>query len=167
MKKTLIYIILAIAGLLACKSNQPSTKDTTKQSSTTKESSKEKEIVKIARSYVGVKYQYGGVSNKGVDCSGLSHLVYKDAGIILPRISQEQSKFGKRVYIGELRKGDLIFFGAKPGSKKITHIGIVSYFNNGYIKMIHASSSKGVREDVVDDVYWRQRYIKASRPLSI
>lgn len=177
MKKVSIFsILLGLSLLISCGGSKSSkgsasSKKTTKKSSTstpqtTNSSSKEGEnIVKIARSYIGTKYKYGGITRKGMDCSGLAYNVYKDIGVTLPRSSSAQSEVGKRVYIGEVVKGDLIFFGATKGSKKITHIGIVSYSNNGTVKMIHASSSKGVREDTIDKHYWKDRYIKACRPL--
>lgn len=130
-----------------------------------KEHPKALEVVKIARSKIGTKYKYGGIDRKGLDCSGLVYTTYSELRIDMPRSSSAQSHVGKRVYIGELQRGDLIFFGAKPRSKKITHVGIVSYSKNGRVKMIHSSSSRGVIEDEVDKIYWTPRYIRASRPL--
>ena len=131
-----------------------------------KEDGKGKKVVHIARSYIGAKYKYGAADKKRTDCSGLTTQVYEQVGVVLPRSSSAQPKIGQRVYIGELRPGDLIFFGSKPSSKRVSHVGIISYAKGDYIKMIHASSSRGVVEDKIDEHYWRQRYIRASRPLS-
>lgn len=120
--------------------------------------------VRAAKSYTGTKYKYGGMDKKGMDCSGLMHLSYKSAGVDLPRTSHAQSNVGKRVYVGELIPGDLIFFGAQPGSKKISHVGIVSYSQDGEVRFMHASSSRGVVEDELTPAYWTPRYIKATRP---
>ena len=158
-----LFILISCGGSRSTKSNKTTQKQKNSNSSSIS-SKKADNIIKIARSYIGTKYKYGGLTRKGIDCSGLSYNVFKDVGLVLPRTSTAQSQVGKRIYIGEVVKGDLIFFGAKPSSKKITHIGIVSYSNNGTVRMIHASSSKGVREDNVDGHYWKQRYIKASRP---
>src|SRR5690606_20859729 len=111
------------------------------------ESSQAKAIVKTAESYIGTKYKFGGIDKKGMDCSGLVYTVFKENGITLPRTSTEQSKLGEAVYIGELQAGDLIFFGEKAGSKKIAHAGIVSFSDGKTVRFIHASTSKGVRED--------------------
>lgn len=126
------------------------------------ESAQATAIVKSAKSYVGTKYKYGGTDKKGMDCSGLVYTVFQENGISLPRTSTEQSKLGKAVYIGELQAGDLIFFGERSGSKKIVHAGIVSYSDGNVVRFIHASTSKGVREDDVAG-YWRPLYIKARR----
>lgn len=122
------------------------------------------EIVSIAKRYLGTKYKYGGIDKKGMDCSGLIYAVYQEKGKSLPRVSSEQAKQGKAVYIGELKAGDLIFFGARAGSKKITHAGIVSYSDGKVVKIIHSSSSRGVIEVDISN-YWRDKYIKARRVL--
>ena len=120
--------------------------------------------MKTAKSYYGTKYKYGGITKKGIDCSGLIYMVFQEHDMTMPRISREQAKKGKAVYIGELKAGDLIFFGATNGSKNITHAGIVSYSNGKDIKFIHSSSSKGVMESDLAG-YWRPKYIKARRVL--
>ncbi len=120
--------------------------------------------VKEARSYTGTKYKYGSMSRSGVDCSGLMCLSYKAAGLVIPRTSSAQSVFGKRVYIGELEKGDLVFFGARKGSKKITHVGMVTESSKTSVKFIHASTKRGVTENELLTGYYRPLYIKAVRP---
>lgn len=121
-------------------------------------------VVKEARTYLGTKYKYGGDTKRGMDCSGLICKSYHSVGVELPRRSVDQSNVGKRVYIGELQEGDLIFFGARKGSNKITHVGLVTYSVDGVVRFIHSSSSAGVIESDLSNSYWRPRYIKAVRP---
>ncbi len=126
-----------------------------------------KEAVETAIAFIGTRYKYGGTDKKGVDCSGLIFTSYKNAGLNdIPRTSNTQFNYGKRIYIGELQVGDLVFFGGKPGGKKITHVGIVSYSVEGRVKFIHASSKRGVVEDEMTKDYWTPRYIRATRPTS-
>lgn len=154
------------------KKSTTSTRSTSSKSSSTPSvdktpvSAKAEKIVATAKSYRGVKYKYGGVDRKGIDCSSLTGKAYQSVGITLPRVSRDQAKVGKRIYIGDLQKGDLIFFGASPGSKTVTHVGIVSYHVGDVIKFVHASTSSGVVESTLSPVYWRQRYILARRPLA-
>ncbi len=116
------------------------------------------EVVKTARSFVGVPYRWGGSSaEKGFDCSGLAMAVYRLNGLRLPRTSGEQYKAGVRVSRGKLTKGDLVFF-ATSGSKRISHVGIYS----GQGKFIHAPrTGKTVRTSSLSNNYYKKRYAGA------
>jgi len=127
-------------------------------------SAKADKVIAEAKSYIGTKYKYGGTTSSGIDCSGLMCKSFGAVGVTLPRVSRDQSNVGKRVYIGELQKGDLIFFAATKGSQKITHVALVSYVTKSTIKFLHSSSSRGVIETELT-TYWRDRYVKATRPL--
>ena len=131
----------------------------------TKNSTEANKIVSTAKSYIGTKYKTGGTTKSGMDCSGLALTAYQSVNIQLPRTSTEQSKFGKRVYIGELQPGDLLFFAANKGSKKVNHVGIITNVSEKSILFVHASTSSGVREDDVLSDYYKPRYINATRPL--
>lgn len=144
----------------------PTTKAPAESVDNTPVSAKAEKVVQVAKTYRGTKYKFGGTDKKGIDCSGLTCAAYKEVGIALPRVSKDQSKVGKRIYIGDLQKGDLVFFGATPGNKNITHVGIISYHVGDVIKFIHASTNSGVIESEFSPSYWRPRYIMATRPLN-
>lgn len=121
-------------------------------------------VVKKAKTYIGTPYKYAGLDHKGIDCSGLVFVSYQEVHVTLPRIASDQAKKGKRMYIGELQPGDLIFFSEKKGGSKITHVGMVTYANYpDNVTFIHASTSKGVREDQLMGGYWRDLYVMAVR----
>lgn len=155
--------VLSCAGSKKSKSSSKSSKSSSKSKSTAVVSKEAEGAVKAAFKYKGTKYKYGGNTKKGIDCSGLMCVAYKEVGVTLPRTSSAQSQYGKRVYIGELQTGDLVFFGVKPKSKKITHVGMVSKVTKDGIYFIHASSSRGVVEDIMSSTYYRPRYISARR----
>ena len=92
----------------------------------------EQSVVAEARKYLGVPYVWGGTDpQKGLDCSGLVQLVYKNLGIDLPRVSYQQATQGAKVAnLDQARPGDLLAF----GSPSVNHIAI--YIGDG--KMIHA-----------------------------
>ncbi|MEA3486937.1 MAG: NlpC/P60 family protein [Thermodesulfobacteriota bacterium] len=116
------------------------------------------EIVKTARNFIGVPYQWGGSSaEKGFDCSGLAMAVYRLNGLKLPRTSGEQHKTGAWVSRGKLAKGDLVFFDTR-GSGKISHVGIYA----GQDKFIHAPrTGKTVRISSLSNQYYKKRYAGA------
>jgi cell wall-associated NlpC family hydrolase len=65
--------------------------------------------VEVARSYLGVPYLWGGMSDRGIDCSGLVHMAYRRLGRLLPRDADQQEEVGGEV--DELQPGDLITYG--------------------------------------------------------
>lgn len=74
------------------------------------------QILSVARSYLGVKYVFGGASRKGVDCSGLVLIAYRDgAGIKLPHRATSQAGRGRRITRAQVLPGDLVAWGV-PGN---------------------------------------------------
>ena len=110
-------------------------------------------IISTAKNYMGVPYVFGGASpEEGFDCSGFLEYVFARNGIEIPRTADEQYKLGKLVRQSQLVAGDLVFFTTyEPGA---SHCGI--YLGND--KFIHASSSRGIRVDDLNDSYWASRY---------
>lgn len=95
-------------------------------------------IIAQAMKLVGVPYLWGGMSAKGVDCSGLVRICHIMNGILLPRNASQQVKCGERVELDTLQRGDLVFFGTPATDEKpmkITHVGIYLGGN----KIIHSS----------------------------
>lgn len=91
-------------------------------------------LPEFAEKYSGVPYLWGGLSSKGMDCSGLVRMAYMAQGRVLPRDAWQQALEGKEVAADELQPGDLIFFGnARTG--RVTHVGI--YAGGG--EYVHSS----------------------------
>lgn len=105
----------------------------------------------------GTRYLLGGMGQKGIDCSGLAYVVYRDVfGMVLPRTTEGQESVGDSVGRNDLEAGDLVFF--KTGIFK-RHVGI--YIDNGLF--MHASVSDGVRLSSLKNRYWRRHYWQARR----
>lgn len=93
-----------------------------------------------AHRYIGCPYVWGGNSlTDGCDCSGFTHLLFKEYGISIPRVSSEQAKAGKEVK--EPRPGDIICYYGDGG--QINHVALYVGDN----KVINASNIKdGIRK---------------------
>ncbi len=101
------------------------------------ESNRQK-LIYLAKSKLGTPYRYGGMDERGFDCSGFVCYVYKNAlNKKIPRRAKDQSKFVKILDISKLLEGDIVFFDTS-GKGEINHSGIYL----GYGKFIHASSGK-------------------------
>lgn len=120
--------------------------------------------IENARSYYGVPYLFGGTTRLGMDCSALLQLSFADAGVDIPRSSNEQAAWGQPIKPTELQPGDFLFFGASPGSPIITHVGMVTVVDGEGVEFIHASTSLGVTENSFELDYYLSRFIRAVRP---
>lgn len=123
-------------------------------------------IIWSAVSYKGTPYKYGGVTKSGMDCSGLIHTSFKERNIVMPRSSGLLYKEGYKIPLSKAKRGDLLFFKTTNKSRsKINHVAIVTSSNNGVVKFIHSTSSRGVIESSMLQDYWRKSFIEAKRVL--
>ena len=119
-------------------------------------------LIAEARKYMGTPHVMGGLSQRGIDCSGLLVMAFKKFGVQLPHNSEAIARYGQIVPIREqLERGDLVFFTRTYNTPNvITHAGI--YLGDG--KFLHTSSSKGVTVSNLDDpYYWQPKYVFGTR----
>jgi gamma-D-glutamyl-L-lysine dipeptidyl-peptidase len=72
---------------------------------------REGDPVEEARVYLGAPYEWGGMTERGIDCSGLVHMAYRRLGRLVPRDADQQEEAGTPVEPDELRPGDLVCYG--------------------------------------------------------
>lgn len=122
------------------------------------------ELIETASSNIGTRYQSGGTSKSGYDCSGLMCTTFGAFDIKLPRTSIEQSRLGVVVNPEDAQKGDLIFFKTN-GRNRINHVGMVVEVCDGDIKFIHASVGGGVVISSVKEKYYEKKLTQINRVL--
>ncbi|MFE3847858.1 LysM peptidoglycan-binding domain-containing protein [Flavobacterium sp. LB3P45] len=122
------------------------------------------ELIETASANIGTRYQIGGSSKSGFDCSGLMCNTFGAFDIKLPRTSIEQSRLGTVVTPEDAQKGDLIFFRTN-GRSRINHVGMVVEVCDGDIKFIHASVGGGVVISSVKEKYYEKKLTQINRVL--
>ncbi|MGE5424902.1 MAG: NlpC/P60 family protein [Syntrophothermus sp.] len=101
------------------------------------------ELVKEAMIYLNAPYFWGGRSPFGIDCSGLTQMIYKMKQVRILRDASQQSSIGEPLgFVSEAEPGDLAFFDDEEGL--ITHVGMIIDKQN----ILHASGK--VRIDKID-----------------
>lgn len=85
--------------------------------------------IRFAIKQIGDRYVFGAAGPNTWDCSGLTMMAYRAAGVSLPHSSKAQIGYGRKVSRAALQPGDLVFF-----YRPISHVGI--YIGGG--KMLHA-----------------------------
>ena len=100
-------------------------------------------LIQYALMFYNAPYRWGGRTPNGVDGAGLVQMVYRLAGIAIPRYIDQQAGAGQVLsFLEEAQPGDLAFFGDSSGA--VTHVGIL--WEQG--RIIHASGK--VRVDKID-----------------
>jgi cell wall-associated NlpC family hydrolase len=150
---------------------KPDVKEVERISSGTRDFRKEKnealkpldqsKMMREISKFMGVPYVHGGAGSDGMDCSGYTMIVYKNAvGKLLPRSSAEQSKLGKAIELNDLKFGDLVFFNTT--GENGSHVGI--YLGDDLFA--HASVSLGVTISSLQSSYFAKRFETARRIIS-
>ena len=123
------------------------------------------DIIDFAKQFEGVKYKFGGTTKKGMDCSGLVYETFKAFDISLPRISRDMAKQGDKIFLEDIKEGDLLFFKTTKKRNIISHVGLVVTALPGNIEFIHSTTNQGVIISSLAERYWYFSFAEARRIL--
>ena len=104
--------------------------------------------ISFAEAQLGKEYVYGGTGPDTWDCSGLTQAALAQAGISIPRTSEEQAAAATPVSMNALEPGDLLFWSTDGTAANAYHVAI--YIGNGsYVEA--ANPTTGIVIDTISD----------------
>ncbi len=117
-------------------------------------------IIDVVMDWLGTRYDFGGSSRTGIDCSAFTRMVFSTvAKVELPRTAAQQSTIGRTVSKRtDLQFGDLVFFHTRRHAY-VSHVGV--YLGDNLFA--HASSRYGVTISSLESTYYSKRLIGARR----
>ncbi|WP_189958046.1 C40 family peptidase [Streptomyces alanosinicus] len=69
-------------------------------------------VISFVKAQIGKSYVLGASGPSAYDCSGLVQSAFKQIGVSLPRVSQDQSTAGTQVSLSNLQPGDVLYWGS-------------------------------------------------------
>jgi cell wall-associated NlpC family hydrolase len=118
-----------------------------------------KAIMKNIMDWLGTPYRFGGLTDRGIDCSAFVQKIYLTSNNIhLPRTAQNQFSIGLKINKNQLQFGDLVFFHTRRHAYA-SHVGI--YLGDNLFA--HSSSKYGVTVSSLESTYYSNRFIGARR----
>lgn len=162
---SLFFIILFLLNACGSKKKIQSTKNKTEYKKTDDSNKlktkfdvsklKNQKLKNFVLEWLGIPYKYSGKTKEGIDCSHFTCTLLREVfqfprDFYLPsyRLPEKFNTIQKE----QVKEGDLVFFDIQA-SGKISHVGIML----DKTSFIHASTSKGVVINSLDEAYYQKR----------
>jgi cell wall-associated NlpC family hydrolase len=100
--------------------------------------------VEHARTLLGARYEWGGMTSSGIDCSGLVHMAFRACGRLVPRDANQQEEVGEKLTEADLRAGDLVTYGSAESADHI------AFWTTGG-QILHATGREGIDRVVEEE----------------
>jgi gamma-D-glutamyl-L-lysine dipeptidyl-peptidase len=100
--------------------------------------------IEHARTLLGTRYEWGGMTSSGIDCSGLVHMAFRACGRLVPRDAGQQEEAGEKLTEADLRAGDLVTYGSAECADHIA-------FWAGGGRILHATGREGIDRVVEEE----------------
>lgn len=119
---------------------------------------KDTALYRFIDNWIGTRYRYGGITDKGIDCSGFTCKLYRNvfdkeitgsSGTLFHAVQPVEKN--------ELTEGDMVFFKIKKN--RISHVGV--YLMNN--KFVHSSSHNGVIISDLNEDYYKKYFYTGGR----
>lgn len=114
-----------------------------------------RKALQYAYAQLGKPYIWGGTGPKGYDCSGLTMMAWRAAGVNIPRVVPDQYNATHHVTKANLQPGDLVYF------DDLGHEGMY-VGGNRFIHAPHTGSV--VKFDTLTNPWYASHWVGASRP---
>jgi cell wall-associated NlpC family hydrolase len=108
------------------------------------------DIIRYAVTLLGKPYRNAAKGPDAFDCSGFVYYVYGQLGMKMPVSTDGLEKIGYEIGGDDIAPGDLVIFRIK----RDLHVGIMI----NRLQFIHASKSRGVTVDSIDEAYWKRNF---------
>ena len=124
-------------------------------------------VICYGKTFIGLRYKYGGFSAKGFDCSGFIKYIFNKYGLVLPHDSRAYANFGEKidsVDVQKIKKGDIMLFkGSNLKSKRIGHVSLVIEVKQDEILILHSCRRGVVIDNYLDSDYYLKRFAGVRR----
>jgi cell wall-associated NlpC family hydrolase len=163
MQKIFLFILFILFAVLPEKADSKKPATTEHSIAGFAETKIRENLIAFAKNYLGTPYLYASINpEKGFDCSGFVHFVFKNFDIDVPHSSKAFNLAGTSVKPAEFKVGDVLVFYGYRNTSQIGHVGIICEANGMNSKFIHSSSGKvkGVIISELNSEMYSRRYYK-------